>query len=147
MDIMSIGLTAASTIMGAQSQARGAAHQAQQAVYRGQEARINAHQTDAYYRDDLRKTLANIGAIRASAGAVVDSPTSMAIRDENARVSDNQRAAKVTSYRAQARQSDEDSRFYQSAAKSYLRSGYLAAGAGLLKDTSGLIMNVAKGSF
>lgn len=133
MQALSIGslvLGAASTMSQASASAAGATHQAQQAVYSAQASRINANETDAYYRDDLRKTLANIDAIRASAG-MVESPTSVAIADENTRISDEQRVAKVTSLRAQARQSDEDAKFYQSAARSYMANGFMSAAAGL----------------
>jgi hypothetical protein len=135
LSVASLGLGAASTLSQANANAQGAGHQAQNAVYAGQAARVNANAIDAYLRDDLRKTLANIDAIRASAG-MDPSPTSGAIRDENTRVSEEQRVAKVTSMRAQAKQYDQDAKFYMSAARQYATGGYLQAAAGV---TGGLV--------
>jgi hypothetical protein len=129
LGIASLGLTAASAISEGNANAAGAKHSAQQATVAGQAARANADATDAYYRDDLTATLANIAAIRASVG-LSDSPTSAAISDENRRVSDNERIAKVAGIRAQASQYADDAKFYQSAAKQY-------AGLGMLKAASG----------
>lgn len=130
LGLISTGLSAASAISQGNADAAGAKHQAQQATLAGQAARANADATDAYYRDDLRTTLANIAAIRASVG-LSDSPTSAVIADENRRVSDNERIAKVSGIRAQATQYADDAKFYQSAAKQYAGLGFLKAAGGL----------------
>lgn len=129
LGIASLGLSAASAISEGNANAAGARHQAQQATVAGQAARANADATDAYYRDDLGATLANIAAIRASVG-LSDSPTAAAISDENRRVSDNERIAKVAGIRAQANQYADDAEFYQSAAKQYAGLGMLKAAGG-----------------
>lgn len=137
---LSLGLGAVSAMSEANAKAAAAGHQAQQAEWAAQGARINANNTDTYYRDNLRQTLANIDAIRASAGVIPDSPTGLAIRDEQTRISNDQRIAKVTSIRSQANQDIADAQFYRTAADTY-------SGLGILKAADGVAMGLAKGSF
>ncbi len=131
VSLVSMGLGAAGSLTQANGQSAASRHAAQGAVYAAQTARINANSTDAYYRDDLRRTLANISAVRASAGVTPDSPTGVAIGEEQARVSDNQRMAKVVGLRAQANQDDADAKFYEGAASQYQTMGLINAGAGV----------------
>jgi hypothetical protein len=129
-----------SAITQGNAQSAGAEHSAQQAEFAAQGATINANSTDAYYRDDLRKTLANIDAVRTSAGVDASSPTTQAVEDEDTRLSDNQRIAKVVGLRAQAGQDVADAGFYNSAADAYTGMGYL-------KAAGGVFSGMAQGSF
>jgi uncharacterized protein YycO len=112
--------------------AKSAAVQAQNAVYAAQSARINAYATDNYYRNDLRTTLANISAMRASVG-MGDSPTSQAVTDYDTDISNLQRSTKVTGQLAQAKLDTNAASYYQDAASDYLMTGFLGAGAGIVK--------------
>lgn len=132
MQIAGLALGAASTLLGAEGQAKGSEVQAQNAEYAAQSARINAYATDAYYRNDLRTTLSNISAMRASAG-MGDSPTSQAVTDYDTDISNLQRSSKVTGQLAQAKMDDNAKDYYESAAQDYLISGFLGAGAGIVK--------------
>ncbi|MNE33491.1 hypothetical protein D3C87_1476790 [compost metagenome] len=87
--------------------------------------RIQADQIDANYRDELNSTLANIKAIRASAGVVSDSPTGQAVEAGQVRTSNRDRIIDVGSKRMQATQDESDAKFRRSAAKTTLLAGGL----------------------
>lgn len=134
---VSTGLSAAGSLTGAAGQSAGAKLQAQKAEQAAQYARLQADQTDVQMREELRTTLANIDAIRASAGADPGAPTAMAIKDNEARISDRERNARTLGLRAQALQSEADAAFYRSSAKGYLTAGRLAAAGALFKGVGG----------
>lgn len=135
MDVAAAGLTAVGAIQQASMQSAGAEHAAQQAEFQAQTAEINANQTDAYYRDSLRKTLSSIDAARASAG-MITSPTVEAYKDEQARLAERQRSSQVLSDQAQAAQSRQDAQFYDAMASGYTTAGYIKAASGFMGSMS-----------
>lgn len=64
--------------------------------------KVRAIQTDAAYRDDLNNTLQNINAIRAGQNVGFDSPTSFALIDKAAQISDRARTTAVSNERLKA---------------------------------------------
>lgn len=84
------------------------AAEAKKAEYAGRTA---AAETDATLRAELSDVLANIRAIRASAGVRPDSPTTQAILEEETRVSERERRIRVGNINRQA-DSDADSARY-----------------------------------
>ncbi len=76
-------------------------------------AYTQADQTDAQLREELEGALANIKAIRASTGVGASSPTGIAIKKEEERVSDRGRNIRVSNLKAQGRRSEQDSKFHR----------------------------------
>jgi hypothetical protein len=98
-------------------------HQEDRAERLAAAARTAADQTDAHLRDELITTLGNISAIRAAAGASSDSPTSIAIMDNERDVSERQRRTRVGNLRGQAAQYDRDAEYFGSASRFALGVG------------------------
>lgn len=96
---------------------RAGQFEAEQSKRAGEIARVQADQIDAQYRDELRTTLSNIRAIRASAGGGADSPSTLAVMAEEERVSRRQRRIEVGGRRMQASQHDSDAAIKRSSAR------------------------------
>lgn len=129
------------------SQSAAAKYQAQRAEQAAKYARVNADMTDTYYRDELRSTLSNIDAIRASAGTNPDAPTAVALRDKSTETSNRQRTIAVLNYTQQEKQSLNDASFFRSSAKTYQTAGFLNAGAMAFKGVAPILGDMGKGSF
>ncbi|WP_165503974.1 hypothetical protein [Rhizobium leguminosarum] len=123
----------AGSLVGAMGEARASNYAAQQSARAAQVGRIQADQIDSSYRDELNSTIANIKAIRASAGVDLNSPTGRAIDSKQERTSDRDRMIEVGSKRMQANQDDADAKFRRSSAKWALLGG---AATGLAKFAS-----------
>lgn len=120
----------AGSLVGAAGEARASNYAAQQSARAAQVGRIQADQIDSSYREELNSTIANIKAIRASAGVDLNSPTGRAIDAKQERTSDRDRMIEVGSKRMQATQDDADAKFRRSSAKWALLGG---AATGLSK--------------
>ncbi|WP_109368267.1 hypothetical protein [Ochrobactrum soli] len=116
-------LTGGSMLISGIGGAIGYNQQAQQAKDAAATGRIQANQIDAGYRDELNSTINNIRAIRAGTGVAANSPTTLAIEDENRRVSDRNRTRDVASRRIQADQSERDARTFRNSAFTSLIGG------------------------
>ncbi len=116
-------LTGGSMLISGIGGAIGYNQQAQQAKDAAATGRIQANQIDAGYRDELNSTINNIRAIRAGTGVAANSPTTLAIEDENRRVSDRNRTRDVASRRIQADQSERDARIFRNSAFTSLIGG------------------------
>lgn len=125
--LASTGMSAYGQLQSGKANAAGSAYQAEKARQAAEYARLQADQTDVQMREELRTTLANIDAIRASAGTNPDAPTAVAIRANETRVSERERGIRTLSLRQQANQYDADAQFYRQAAKAQLRAGYIGA--------------------
>lgn len=126
-----VGLTAGKTVMDGFGASAASDHKKNQARRAAEVARVQADQTDAAYRGELDTTLANIDAIRASAGLSLSSPTAQAMRGEAVDESTRQRLSKVRSLKSQATQSDSDAEFYGRAGRHALLSGFVGGAAQL----------------
>lgn len=80
----------------------------QKAVNAAVAAKTAAAQTSTNLLDELSTTLGNISAIRASTGADVNSPTTMALKDRARVLSGRQRGIAMGNGEAQAAQDQSD---------------------------------------
>lgn len=128
-----MALQGASSLFKGYGESQGQGYQAAVAERDAQVARIQAAQTDTQLREDLNRTIANIGSIRASAGVDANSPTTMAVMDEQKRVADRERRIRVGSLEMQATAKDSEAAFRRSAAKTALIGGGLDALTGMAK--------------
>lgn len=127
------GLTGASTMLSAYGQSKAQGYQAAVAERDALVAKTQAAQTDTQLREELGRTLDAISSVRASSGAAIDSPTAMAVMDEQRRVGDRERAIRVGSLEMQARAKEDEARFQRSAARMSLLGGGLNAVTGMAK--------------
>lgn len=122
-DPISLALTGGSMLLSGYGSAVGYNKQAEQSLNAAATGRIQANQIDQSYREELNSTINNIRAIRAGTGVAANSPTTQAIEDENARVSDRNRTRDVASRRIQADQSERDARTFRNSATTSLLGG------------------------
>lgn len=116
-------LTGGSMLISGIGGAVGYNQQAQQAKNAAATGRIQANQIDQSYREELNSTINNIRAIRAGTGVAADSPTTIAIENENDRISERNRTRDVASRRIQADQSERDARTFRNSAITSLLGG------------------------
>lgn len=96
-------------------------------------AKTQAAQTDTGLREELNRTLARIGTIRASANVGLDSPTTQAVMDEQRRISDRERRIRVDNLNMEATAKRDEAAFRRSAANMALVGGGLDAVTGMAK--------------
>ncbi|MFG1247266.1 hypothetical protein [Xanthobacter flavus] len=128
-----MALQGASSMFGAYGQSQGQRYQAAVAERDAMVAKTQAAQTDTALREELNRTLSNIGSIRASAGVGLDSPTTQAVMDEQRRVSDRERRTRVENLNIQANAKRDEAAFRRSAANMALVGGGLDAVTGMAK--------------
>ncbi|MFG1331134.1 hypothetical protein V5F41_07750 [Xanthobacter autotrophicus] len=132
-----MALQGASTMTKAYGESQGQGYQAAVAERDAQVARIQADQTDTQLREELNRTLSRVSSVRASAGVDANSPTTMAVMDEQKRVADRERRIRVGSLEMQANAKDDEAAFRRSAAKMALIGGTLDALTGMAKIGGG----------
>lgn len=142
--LASTSLQAAGGVMQGASQASGSKAQAAKAQRAAEFARLQADETDVQMREELRSTLANIDAIRASADVDPNGPTAIAIKDEQRRISDRERNTRTMGLRMQANQYEQDAQFYRKASKDYMMAGLINGGSALF---GGLAKGFGPGGF
>ncbi|QRG10178.1 hypothetical protein EZH22_30325 (plasmid) [Xanthobacter dioxanivorans] len=128
-----IALTGASAGFKAYGESQAQNYQAAVAERDAMVAKTQAAQTDTALREELNRTLARIGTIRASANVGLDSPTTQAIMDEQRRVSDRERRTRVENLNIQANAKRDEAAFRRSAANMALVGGGLDAVTGMAK--------------
>lgn len=116
-----VGLSIAGTATKTVGAMAGSQQDKMAAESRVKMAQIQSDQTEASSLDDLRRQIGNIKAIRASAGAQANSPTTQAIIDAERDVSGKNLDKKKASYRLDALQGKADSKLYQQ--KAYMQLG------------------------
>lgn len=138
LSFASSGLGAMGTMTSAQGQAAGlefdAARHERAAIY----AETQAAQTDAFLREELNTTIANIDAVRSAQMIDPLSPTTAAIKEEEGRVGDRERNIKVLNIKAQAEEERMAAAYKRQSAGVARRAGMISAGAGLLGGASKL---------
>lgn len=107
--------------------AKGEAFKGQEAATAARYGKIAAAETDTNIREELKTTVANIRAIRASAGIDPDSPTTAAILANEGRISERERRIRVGNIMAQAASDKRAAQFYKSAAPNTFLYGTLGA--------------------
>jgi hypothetical protein len=122
-----------------QSQAEAGASQSDYDAQRSERAaefgRINADEVDAQFREALNTTLTSIDAIRASSGIDPTSPTGLAIKENETRISDRDRLNKITSIRLQAEEDERSAKYSRSLAEYQRAVGKSALGLSYLNAT------------
>lgn len=98
--------------------------------------RVKAEQTDAQLRDELDTTLANIDVTRAAANADPFSPTALAVKANETRISDTARNTRVASLLQQADEDQASAAYRRHAGNMALLGGVLGAGGKLLSGYS-----------
>lgn len=133
-----LALDAGSSIIKGHGEAAGQEFMAARDRRAAEIGRIKADQTDAQLREELNTTLGMIDVTRSAANADPLSPTAIAVKNEESRISDRARRTKVGSIRAQAAEDDASARYRGYAARNALLGGYVGAGAKLLKGLPSL---------
>lgn len=135
--IAGAALSGLSLIFQGMGQKAGYEHEAQKSELAARIGTLQGVQLDTQFREELGTTLANIRAIRASAGMSSTSPTGLAITGEEQRVSDRQRLTEVGNKNLQASVDRSDALFYRQSARTSLFGGVLrgigAFAGGVLK--------------
>ena len=137
--ITMMALTGASAGFKAYGESQAQTYQAAVAERDAMVAKTQAAQTDTALREELNRTLARIGTIRASANVGLDSPTTQAVMDEQRRVSDRERRIRVENLDIQANAKRDEAAFRRSAANMALVGGGLDAVTGMAKIGYGSI--------
>lgn len=126
--------------MGSMTQAQGQAEayvqQAELAQQRAYLGKIKARQTDTAYREELTTTLSNIDAIRAAANTDPWSPTAMAIKNNETRISGRARRTAVLNIMSQVDADETAADIYASNARYALMGGTLGAMSSMLRGFS-----------
>lgn len=131
--LMSIGLSAYSTILQSQGVAAADEFQASKLESAAVYGELKAVQTGGQMTRQLNQTLGNIDAVRAAAGTDPTSPTGAAFRDAQEELGIQQKNTTVNSILAQATQQRNDAAYYKSAASDALFAGEISAAAGIAK--------------
>lgn len=132
-----LALDAGSSIVKGHGEAAGQEFMAARDRRAAEIGRLKADQTDVQLREELNTTLGNIDVMRAAANADPLSPTSLAVKDEERRISDRQRLIKVGSIRAQAAEDEASAAYRKTAAKYALFGGYVGGASKLAKGIGG----------
>src|SRR4029450_3782393 len=131
--LMSIGLSAYSTILQSQGVAAATEFQAakleQAAVY----GELKAVQTGGAMTRSLNQTLGNMDAVRAAANTDPTSPTGNAFRDNQEQLGMDPKTTTADGILEQAPQQRNDAAYYKSAASDALFAGGISAAAGIAK--------------
>jgi sugar/nucleoside kinase (ribokinase family) len=120
-------LTGVGSLVGAVGQFQGQEYAAQQAERAALVGKVQADQTNAAYREDLNSTIANIRAIRSSAGVGPGSPTEMAYIESQTKKSERDRQIDSGNKLMQAEQDKADAQFRRSAAGMALFGGAVSS--------------------
>lgn len=138
--LLSIGLSAYSTMIEAEGKATANEFQAEKLESAAKYGELKAVQTGAQMTRSLNTTLGNIEAVRAAARADPNSPTGAAILDEQQTIGTEQKATVVNSILQQARQDRSDASYYRYAADQALFAGKISTAAGIAKGLNSLGM-------
>jgi hypothetical protein len=95
--------------------------------------RVAATEVGADYTRKIATDLGNIDALRAANHTDPTSPTGAAIRDYHEQIGTTQKTIAVDNIIAQSQQEDAEAKYLREAGKTALLSGYIGAGADLLK--------------
>lgn len=128
---MATALTIASTVVSTMGGMAGAQQEKMAAKSRAKMAEIQSDQTQASSLDDLRRQVSNIKAIRASAGASAQSPTTQAIIDAERKISAENLEKRKAAYRLEALQARADAKLIQQKNMMTILGGGLSIGRSL----------------
>ena len=147
LSLAATGLSAGSSLMGAQGQAKGDEFEAQKAEENAQYGRIAAAQTGEAMTRNMTKMLGHLAAIRASAGADIRSPTTAALMANQEGIGERDRAIKMGNIFAQVRSDQQASSMYTDMASRALMGGYLGAAGSLIGGLGGAFKSMGNPGF
>lgn len=136
--LVSIGLSAYSTMLQAQGTATADEYQAEKLDTAATYGELKAVQTGGQMTRSLNNTLGNIEAVRAAARADPNSPTGAAILDDQESIGTDQKNIAVNSILQQSRQDKADAAYYRDASSKALLAGDVATAAGIVKGLNSL---------
>lgn len=136
--LMSLGLSAYSTMLSAEGTASADEFQAAKLDNAATYGRLKAVQTGGQMTRSLVNTLGNIQAVRAAANTDPTSPTGAAVLENQEAIGNEQRSTTVNSILAQANQDSSDANYYRKAADHALLAGGISAAAGVAKGIAGM---------
>lgn len=139
ISLAATGLSAMGSVDSGQAAAAGDEQQAQNALQAAQIGQLKATQTDTNMRQNLTSSLANILAVRASAGLNPNSPTGAAINANVEGRADINRTTAIDSINAQVTSDQDASAFYTQSANNALMGGDMGAFGAILKGIGGAI--------
>lgn len=137
LTIAAAGFGVASALSAGSAASDAANFQSDQAAAAAEVGKTQGAQVSAYYDDQLRRTLANITAVRAGAGLDPNSPTGQTIAADQTKISDTEKDTKLGNINAQIASDTASAAFYQDSASNALLGGYLGAGGSLLTGAAG----------
>jgi hypothetical protein len=137
LSILGTGMSAMSSITGAQGQAKADEYQAQRSLEAAQYGRIKAAQTGEAITQNMTRALGHIAAVRASAGADIRSPSSAAVMGSQEGLWERKRAIEMGNVFAQTREDERAAQMYTDAASRSLLGGYLGAAGSLVGGIGG----------
>lgn len=129
-----------SGVLEAAGEARADSFRASEANAAARRGKIAASETDVALREELRSVLGNIRAVAASAGRSPDSPTTLAILENETRISDRQRRITVSNIEEQVSSDKRSAAFLTTSARDkfiYGSLGSVGRGFSTLAKASG----------
>jgi hypothetical protein len=144
--IAGAGLGAYGDILKGQGEQAGDVFKAKMLENAAQRGQVAAVETGADYSRKLASDLSNIDTIRAAAHTDPRSPTGAAVRDYHEQVGLTQKSIAVDNVLAQARQEADEAAYLRQAGKTALLSGYIGAGADILKGIGAGLSGLGGGS-
>lgn len=142
MQAVGLGLTGVSLIAGGAANASAGKEEARRSEVNRKVALIQADQIDASYRDELDRTVRNIFAVQASAGAPINAPSTQAYINRESEASDMDRRIAVGNAKLQADAAGMDAIAFRRAARWSLGVG-VARGAGSFAEIASLYRKAA----
>jgi hypothetical protein len=142
--IASLGLGAASKIMGGEADKAAAEMKAARAERAAEIGRINADLTDAGMRERLNTVISNIDAIRASGNVDPSSPSTGAIEDWQRQLSNRQRLAALGTIKEQVAEDEAGARYLHAMGDFALTKSFIGAAADV---AGGVSKGISSGTF
>lgn len=136
LNSMAANLQGYSIKLKAAGEAAGYEHEAHKSEAVAKAARVEADQTDAMFREELRSTLANITAVRAAAGAALDSPTGLALAEKAKEMSESQRVTAISNNLMKIGLAVSDAAYFHRAATMAIKAGEIGAAGASLAGTA-----------
>jgi hypothetical protein len=127
--LLSLGLSAMSTINEGKGKKAGFDFQADKAARAAEFGKINLANTDTAYREQLTTTLGQIDAQRAAGNVDPTSPTTGVLEDRQRTLSDRQRTAALASIQGQIDEDTASAAYLRKAGDYAVYSSYWKAGA------------------
>jgi hypothetical protein len=145
LSLASVGLSAASSIVGAEGMAAGDTYKSEILQQAAQFGDLQATQVSGQMLRNLNVSLGNIDAVRAAARDDPTSPTGAAVRGYVEQTGTEAEQIKTQSILEQSQMDENQAAYLKSAANTALLGGDLSAGGAAFKGLSGL--NLGGGSF